>query len=40
VPDKLWLTVTERAGFAAAQRLLEAMVAGSIDPKDGHVLLL
>jgi hypothetical protein len=38
--DKPWMTVTEHAGFAAAQHLVEALVAGSIDPKDGHVLLL
>lgn len=35
-----WMTVKEHAGFGAAQDLVDALVAGRIDPKDGHVVLL
>jgi hypothetical protein len=28
------------AGLGAAQELIEALVAGRIDPKDGHVVVL
>jgi hypothetical protein len=34
-----WLTVHRHAGFPAAQTLISALVAGRIDPKDGHVIV-
>jgi hypothetical protein len=39
-PEKPWMSVAEHAGFAAAQQLIDALVAGRIDPKQGHVLVL
>ena len=38
--DKPWMEVKEHAGYVAAQGLIEALVAGRIDPKDGHVVTL
>jgi hypothetical protein len=38
--DEPWLRVNEHAGLAAAQELVTALVAGRIDPKDGHVVVL
>jgi hypothetical protein len=39
-PDQPWMAVTEHAGFSAAQALIDDLVGGRIDPKDGHVLVL
>jgi hypothetical protein len=39
-PDKPWMQVKEHAGFPAAQELIAALVAGRIDPKEGHVVVL
>jgi hypothetical protein len=38
--DKPWMQVKEHAGFGAAQELIAALVAGRIDPKEGHVVVL
>jgi hypothetical protein len=38
--DAPWIEVKEHAGFEAAQRLIESLVAGRIDPRDGHVVVL
>jgi hypothetical protein len=35
-----WMHVQEHSGVQAAQALIEALVAGRIDPRDGHVVLL
>lgn len=35
-----WMQVKEHAGFGAAQELIDLLVAGRIDPKDGHVVVL
>jgi hypothetical protein len=40
VSDDAWMRVQEHQGFEAAQSLIEALVAGRIDPQDGHVVLL
>ena len=37
---KPWMSVKEHAGFGAGQDLVDALVAGRIDPKDGHVVVL
>ncbi|MBI5257561.1 MAG: DUF2855 family protein [Burkholderiales bacterium] len=37
---KPWMQVKEHAGFGAAQDLIDALVAGRIDPKDGHVVVI
>ncbi len=37
-PERPWMKVTEHAGFPAAQKLVAALVAGQIDPKQGHIL--
>jgi hypothetical protein len=34
------MSIKEHAGFGAAQELIDAAVAGRIDPKDGHVVVL
>jgi Protein of unknown function (DUF2855) len=38
--DRPWMQVKEHAGFGAAQALVDALVGGRIDPKDGHVVVL
>ena len=38
--EKPWMLVKEQVGFEAAQELIAALVAGRIDPKDGHVVVL
>ncbi len=38
--QKPWMGVKEHRGFAAGQDLVDALVAGRIDPKDGHVVVL
>jgi hypothetical protein len=38
--QKPWLVVQRHAGFDAAQKLVTAVVAGRIDPKEGHVIAL
>ncbi|MBX3620504.1 MAG: DUF2855 family protein [Rhizobacter sp.] len=35
-----WMTVKEHTGFGAAQDLVAALVAGRVDPKQGHVVVL
>lgn len=35
-----WMLVKEHRGFEAAQQLVEALCAGRIDPKEGHVVVL
>jgi hypothetical protein len=37
---KPWMGVKEHKGFGAGQDLVDALVAGRIDPKDGHVVVL
>jgi hypothetical protein len=37
---KPWLVVKEHHGFPAARELVEALVRGRMDPKEGHVLVL
>lgn len=39
-PKRPWTKVIAHDGFAAAQALVEALVLGRIDPKDGHVVVL
>jgi Protein of unknown function (DUF2855) len=39
-PSEPWLVVKEHRGFAAAQQLVREMVAGRIDPREGHVVVL
>lgn len=39
-PDRPWMTVREHAGFPATQDLIEALVHGRIDPREGHVAVL
>lgn len=39
-PARPWMNVKEHAGFAAGQDLIDALVGGRIDPKDGHVVVL
>lgn len=38
--EKPWMSVKEHNGFGAAQDLIDALVAGRIDPKEGHVAVL
>ena len=38
--EKPWMTVQSHHGFAAAQKLVSALVTGRIDPKEGHVIVL
>lgn len=38
--EQPWMLVKEHAGFGAAQELIDALVAGRMDPKDGHVVVL
>ena len=38
--NRRWMQVNEHAGFGAAQELIDALFAGRIDPKDGHVVAL
>jgi hypothetical protein len=38
--EQPWMQVKEHAGFEAGQALIAALVAGRIDPKDGHVVVL
>jgi hypothetical protein len=38
--EKPWMRVQEHLGFAAAQELIDALVAGRIDPLLGHVVVL
>jgi Protein of unknown function (DUF2855) len=38
--EKAWMQVKEHRGFEAAQSLIDALVAGRIDPKEGHVVVL
>jgi len=38
--EKPWMQVKEHAGFGVAQELIDALVAGCIDPKEGHVVVL
>jgi hypothetical protein len=40
VRDDAWMRVQEHAGFEAARALIAAVVAGRIDPQDGHVVRL
>jgi hypothetical protein len=35
-----WMRVKEHLGFGAAQDLVDALVTGRIDPKEGHVVVL
>lgn len=35
-----WMKVQEHAGFAAAQKLVDNLVNGRIDPQQGHVVVL
>jgi hypothetical protein len=35
-----WMSIEEHAGLGAAQDLIDAVVAGRIAPKDGHVVVL
>lgn len=39
-PAKPWMRVKEHTGFEAAQQLVQALCAGRIDPKDGHIVVL
>jgi hypothetical protein len=39
-PERPWMSVTEHSGFLAAGELIAALVAGRIDPKAGHVVVL
>jgi hypothetical protein len=39
-PQRPWMDVREHAGFEAAQRLIDDLCAGRIDPKSGHVVAL
>lgn len=39
-PERPWMQVQRHQGLAAGQQLIEALVAGRIDPKDGHVLVV
>jgi hypothetical protein len=38
--EKPWMQVEEHTGFGPAQELIAALVAGRIDPKQGHVVVL
>lgn len=38
--NKPWMQVKEHKSFGAAQDLIDALVAGRIDPKEGHVVVL
>jgi hypothetical protein len=38
--QKPWMTIQHHDGFPSAQALITALVAGSIDPKEGHVIVL
>jgi len=38
--ERPWMRVQEHVGFEAARDLVEALVAGRIDPTDGHVVVL
>jgi hypothetical protein len=37
---KPWLIVEEHRGFPAAQQLVDALVGGRLEPREGHVLVL
>ncbi|HXE49583.1 MAG TPA: DUF2855 family protein [Ramlibacter sp.] len=39
-PSKPWMSIREHSGFEAAQRLIEQLHAGRIDPALGHVVVL
>jgi len=39
-PVNPWMLVNEHRGFSVAQRLVAALVAGRIDPKEGHVVVI
>ena len=39
-PEAAWLQVRPHHGFAAAQGLIESLVLGRSEPRDGHVLAL
>lgn len=39
-PERPWLKVHEHLGLEAAQRLIAELVAGRIDPQDGHVVVM
>lgn len=39
-PSKPWMSIREHSGFEAAQRLVEQLHAGRIDPALGHVVVL
>jgi hypothetical protein len=38
--ERPWMRVQSHRGFEAARELVTALVAGRIDPKDGHVIVL
>jgi hypothetical protein len=35
-----WMQIKEHAGYGPAQELIEALVTGRVDPKDGHIVVL
>jgi hypothetical protein len=39
-PGDAWISVHEHAGFDAAQRLVENLCLGKLDPRHGHVVVL
>lgn len=39
-PQKPWMKLVEHRGFEAAAALIRDIVAGKIDPRDGHVVLI
>ncbi|AKJ27338.1 DUF2855 family protein [Caldimonas brevitalea] len=38
--EQPWMQVVEHQGFEAASRLIEALHAGRVDPREGHVVVL
>jgi hypothetical protein len=38
--QKPWMQVKPHAGFQAAQELIDALVKGKVDPRDGHVVVV
>ncbi len=38
-PDQPWMDVMEHGGMDTAQRLVNDLVAGHVDPRQGHVVV-
>jgi hypothetical protein len=39
-PDRPWMSVKEHRGFEAAAALVDALVKGRVDPREGHMVVL